>query len=149
MADADPHPVFVAIEPLLAIVGGEVLAPGDLTTGDIAIEWEGEAIGGIRLGSLTDALDRMVGHLEAELGAPLDQLSRTAKQRAVHMLDEQGAFLLRKSIDDIADRMGVSRITVYNYLSQSRRHVTTAPTATATRGQAASAQGESDHPPRT
>jgi predicted transcriptional regulator YheO len=36
------------------------------------------------------------------------------------MLDEQGAFLLRKSIDDIADRMGVSRITVYNYLSQSR-----------------------------
>jgi hypothetical protein len=120
MGDTGDHPVFVAFEPLLAIVGGEILAPADLTTGDIPIEWEGDRIGGIRLGSLSDALDRMVGHIEAELGAPLADLSRTAKQRAVHMLDEQGAFLLRKSIDDIADRMGVSRITVYNYLSQSR-----------------------------
>ena len=120
MGDTEAHPVFIAIEPLLAIVGGEVLSPDDVATGDIPIEWNGETIGGIRLGSLSDALDRMVGHIEAELGAPLADLSRTAKQRAVHMLDEQGAFLLRKSIDDIADRMGVSRITVYNYLSQSR-----------------------------
>lgn len=120
MGNAPAHPVFVAIQPLLPIVGGEVVAPDDIATGDIPIEWEGETIGGIRLGSLSDALDRMIGHIEAELGGPLAELSRTAKQQAVHMLDEQGAFLLRKSIDDVADRMGVSRITVYNYLSQSR-----------------------------
>lgn len=121
MGDTRAHPVFAAIEPLLAIVGGEILPPKDLATGDIPIEWDGKTIGGIRLGSLSNALDRMVGHIEAELGAPLAELSRTAKQRAVHMLDEQGAFLLRKSIDDVADRMGVSRITVYNYLSQARQ----------------------------
>ena len=111
MAEPNPHPVFAAIEPLLAIVGGEVIGAGELATGDIPIDWEGSTIGGIRLGSLTDALDRMVAHIETELGAPLADLERTQKQDAIRMLDEQGAFLLRKSIDDIADRMGVSRIT--------------------------------------
>ena len=120
MKSATTHPVFTAFEPLLAIVGGEVIDPGDIATGDIPIEWEGTTIGGIRLGSLTDALDRMVGHIEAELGAPLSGLGRTEKQDAIRMLDEQGAFLLRKSIDDIADRMGVSRITIYNYLTLVR-----------------------------
>jgi hypothetical protein len=120
MSTSTPHQVFAAIEPLLAIVGGEVIDPSELETGDILVEWEGETIGGIRLGSLTDALDRMVGHIEAELGAPLAELSRTQKQDAIRILDDQGAFLLRKSIDDIADRMGVSRITIYNYLTHVR-----------------------------
>lgn len=120
MGGASTHPVFRAIEPLLAIVGGEVIEPDDMGTGDIPIEWDEALIGGVRLGSLTDALDRMVGHIEAELGGSLADLSRTAKQDAIRMLDEQGAFLLRKSIDDIADRMGVSRITIYNYLTHVR-----------------------------
>ena len=120
MGSGSTHPVFRAIEPLLAIVGGEVIEPEDMETGDIPIEWDEAVVGGVRLGSLTDALDRMVGHIEAELGGKLADLGRTAKQDAIRMLDEQGAFLLRKSIDDIADRMAVSRITVYNYLSQSR-----------------------------
>ena len=38
----------------------------------------------------------------------------------VRMLDEQGAFQLRKSIEYIADVMGVSRITIYNYLNAIR-----------------------------
>ncbi len=120
MAAASTHPVFTAIEPLMAIVGGEVIEPDAMETGDIPIEWDGDLIGGVRLGSLTDALDRMVGHIETELGASLVDLGRTQKQDAIRMLDEQGAFLLRKSIDDIADRMGVSRITIYNYLTHVR-----------------------------
>jgi predicted transcriptional regulator YheO len=33
------------------------------------------------------------------------------------MLDERGAFLLRGAVDDMARIMGVSRITIYNYLN--------------------------------
>jgi len=33
------------------------------------------------------------------------------------MFDERGAFLLRGAVDDIAEIMGVSRITIYNYLN--------------------------------
>jgi predicted transcriptional regulator YheO len=35
----------------------------------------------------------------------------------VRLLHERGAFLLRKAADDVADTMGVSRITIYNYLN--------------------------------
>lgn len=119
MPGAD-HPVFDAIAPLLAVVGGVAIDPAAATDGDVPIVWEGTTIGAVRLGSLSDALDRMVAHIETELGAPLDALSRTDKQTAIRRLDEQGAFLLRKSIDDIADRMEVSRITVYNYLTNVR-----------------------------
>lgn len=120
MADAVDHPVFQAIEPLLILVGGEVVGPDELDSGDVPICWQNTVVGGVRLGSLTDALDRMVAHVEAELGGDLPSLSRTDKQTAVRMLDDQGAFLLRKSIDDVAERMGVSRITIYNYLTLSR-----------------------------
>ena len=36
------------------------------------------------------------------------------------MLDERGAFQLRKAIEDVAAMMGVSRITIYNYLNAIR-----------------------------
>ena len=120
MPAAPSHPVFAAIEPLLEAVGGRVVEPGELIQSDIPIRWDDAVVGGIRLGSLTDALDRMVDKIEADLGGELDELSRTDKQRAVRMLDEQGAFLLRKSIEDVAERMGVSRITIYNYLTSIR-----------------------------
>ena len=114
------HPVFEAIDALLASIGGEVIAPEDIAAGDVPVVWEADTIGAIRLGSLTSALDRMVSSIETDFGAPLHDLDRVGKQRAVRMLDEQGAFLLRKSIDDVADRMGVSRITIYNYLTAIR-----------------------------
>jgi hypothetical protein len=120
MADPADHPVFQAIEPLLILVGGDAVGADELDQGDVPIAWEGAVIGGVRLGSLSDALDRMVAHVESELGAALASLSRTDKQLAVRMLDDQGAFLLRKSIEDVAERMGVSRITIYNYLTLSR-----------------------------
>ena len=39
----------------------------------------------------------------------------------MRLLHERGAFVLRKAVDDIADRMHVSRITVYNYLNAITR----------------------------
>ncbi len=114
------HPVFAAIQPLLTLVGGEVLAPADLQPGDVTVTWDGEVIGGIRLESLSNALDRMVNHIEQELGGKIADLSRKDKQAAVRMLDERGAFQLRKAIEDVAAMMGVSRITIYNYLNAIR-----------------------------
>jgi uncharacterized protein YqgV (UPF0045/DUF77 family) len=75
---------------------------------------------GIGPTSLHDALSRMIADVERELGAPLAELSREDKQAAVRMLDAGGAFLLRKAVDDIADAMGVSRITIYNYLNAEK-----------------------------
>jgi len=79
-------------------------------------------LGGVGLpdGGLHGALPRMIEQVEAELGGRLSDLSREDKQRAVRILDDRGAFLLRRSVDEVADAMGVSRITVYNYLNAVR-----------------------------
>ena len=39
----------------------------------------------------------------------------------MHLLDERGAFQLRKSVEEVADALGVSRFTVYNYLNAGAR----------------------------
>ena len=73
----------------------------------------GEAVS---VGNLHDALADMVREIERELG-PADEWDREAKQAAVRMLSERGAFLLRGAVEDVAEVMGVSRITIYNYLN--------------------------------
>ncbi|WP_199430333.1 helix-turn-helix domain-containing protein [Qaidamihabitans albus] len=63
-------------------------------------------------------LDRLVREVEAEVGSPLAELDRPGKQRAVRLLEERGAFQLRKSVAAIAEALGVTRFTVYNYLNR-------------------------------
>ena len=70
---------------------------------------------------LVDVNPQAGAAVEAELGGRLPMLSREDKQRAVRLLDERGAFILRRAVEDVADAMGVSRITVYNYLNAIHR----------------------------
>lgn len=66
---------------------------------------------------LHDALANMIRAVERDLGASPTEWTRDQKQAVVRQLDEQGAFLLRGAVDDMAKIMGVSRITIYNYLN--------------------------------
>ncbi|MBM3741614.1 MAG: transcriptional regulator [Actinobacteria bacterium] len=92
-----------------------------MTGADVPLEVDGQVVGAVRLPALHGALDRMIESVERELGAKLPDLSRTEKQRAIRLLDERGAFTLRRAVEDVADSMGVSRITVYNYLNSLHR----------------------------
>lgn len=67
--------------------------------------------------NLHTALARAVAIVEQEFGDSLDQLGRADKQIAVRRLNDQGVFLLRGAVEEIAERMGVSRVTLYNYLN--------------------------------
>jgi uncharacterized protein YqgV (UPF0045/DUF77 family) len=67
---------------------------------------------------LNDALARLIADVEREMGAKLGELDRAGKQRAVRVLRERGAFDLRKSVSSVADALGVTRFTVYNYLNR-------------------------------
>lgn len=112
--------IFAAMGQLLDAIGGDPVTAEEVMPGDIPIEWDGRVVGAVRLPPLSHALELLVARIEGELGASLADLDRVEKQIAVRMLDEQGAFLLRKSIEYIADAMGVSRITIYNYLNAIR-----------------------------
>jgi len=112
------HPLLVAVEPVADAVGGTVVPCEELAPGDVPLRWDGAVVGGLRLpAELHGALDRLITSVERELGARLTALSREDKQRAVRLLDERGAFTLRKAVEDVADALGVSRFTVYNYLN--------------------------------
>ena len=71
----------------------------------------------LNVAPLHDALGNMIRAAERDIGTNSDQWSRAEKQQVVRMLDERGAFLLRGAVDDMARIMGVSRITIYNYLN--------------------------------
>ncbi|NNE95655.1 MAG: transcriptional regulator [Acidimicrobiales bacterium] len=121
------HPVLEALAPIAKAVGGEIVPKSDIASGDVPVQWDGTTIAGFRLAPMQTALDRLVASVENELGSKLAALDRVEKQVAVRLLDEKGAFLLRKSIEDVADQMGVSRITIYNYLNTVRETASSKP----------------------
>jgi hypothetical protein len=122
------HPLLVALAPLLDRLHAELVAPDRLAPSDVPLVWEGETVAGVRLpddpGESTPEavgdLGRLLEDLAAELGAPLRDLPRPQKQRAVRLLEERGAFTYRKSAETVADALNVSRFTVYNYLNRGR-----------------------------
>jgi uncharacterized protein YqgV (UPF0045/DUF77 family) len=67
---------------------------------------------------LNSALDRLIADVERELGGKLAGLDRAGKQHAVRLFKERGAFTLRKSVATVAEALGVTRFTVYNYLNR-------------------------------
>ena len=115
------HPLIRAVKPVVDAVGASFVAVGDMEASDVPLVWEGRTIAAVRMPPLHGALDRLIDAVEAELGGRLPLLSREDKQRAVRLLDERGAFILRRAVEDVADAMGVSRITVYNYLNAIHR----------------------------
>jgi len=115
------HPLLDTVQPLLNALGATVVAVNDITKADVPLVWEGKVVAGVRLPALHGAMDRLIHSVEQELGGRLALLSRAEKQRAIRLLDERGAFILRRAVEDVADAMGVSRITVYNYLNSLHR----------------------------
>ena len=118
---ATPHPLIVAVQPVVDAVGATLVPADEVEGSDVPLTWDGEVVGAVRMPPLHGALDRLIEAVEAELGDSLPRLSREDKQRAVRLLDERGAFILRRAVEDVADAMGVSRITVYNYLNAIHR----------------------------
>jgi hypothetical protein len=111
------HPLLRALEPVAESLGAELVGPRHVRAGDVPLEWEGVVVGGLRLPGMQGSLERMMAAVEHELGAAFAHMSREQKQLAVRMLDDRGAFALRRSVESVADAMGVSRFTIYNYLN--------------------------------
>lgn len=115
------HPLVLAVRPIVEALGAQVLPLADREPGDLPLKWEGTEVAVVRMAPLHGALDRLLEGVERELGNRLPLLDRADKQRAIRLLDERGAFTLRRAVEDVADAMGVSRITVYNYLNALHR----------------------------
>lgn len=124
LIDAPEHPFASALRPLVEAMGVELLSPDQAREGDVPLRWDGVVVAAARLpqrkASVHGALSELITEVEREIGGPLADLSRAQKQVAARMLYERGAFALRNAADDVADAMGVSRVTIYNYLNAVR-----------------------------
>ncbi len=128
-----------ALQPLLSRVGGRVVTDA-VETQDVEVGWPGGPTVRVRLdaasggsvvvaanpsvtepASLSDGLARLIAEVERELGGDLADLPRDGKQRAVRLLEERGAFEMRRSAETVAQALGVTRFTVYNYLHRTGR----------------------------
>jgi hypothetical protein len=118
---SEPHPLLVALQPLVDAAGAEAVGPDEIAGSDVPLAWDGAVVGGVRLPPIHGSLDRLIAVVEAESGGPLASLDRPGKQRAIRRLDDLGAFVLRRAVEDIAAALGISRITVYSYLNALHR----------------------------
>ncbi|MEP6650418.1 MAG: helix-turn-helix domain-containing protein [Lapillicoccus sp.] len=127
----DARSLAEALDPLLRRVGGEVIPAGRARPDDIAVAVQGGPVVHVRLPSVTadtatdsepadlsDGLARLIADVERELGGPLALVQRAGKQQAVRLLEERGAFEMRRSAETVAEALGVTRFTVYNYLNR-------------------------------
>jgi len=115
------HPVLAPLQPLVDALGCSMIDSSQIEAADIPLVYEGELIAAVRLPDLHGALARLIDSVEREMGQQLPDMNREQKQLAIRLLDDRGAFTLRRAVEDVADAMGVSRITVYNYLNAIHR----------------------------
>jgi predicted transcriptional regulator YheO len=69
---------------------------------------------------LVAVMDAMITQAINEVGKPVPRMTREAKIAVVERLDRQGATQMRKSVESIATRLGISRGTAYAYLDEAR-----------------------------
>jgi predicted transcriptional regulator YheO len=69
---------------------------------------------------LVAVMDAMVTEAIREIGKPMGQMSRDDRIAVLTRLDKQGALQMRKSVESIAARLGISRVTAYSYLEEAR-----------------------------
>lgn len=112
------HELLRAVKPLTDALGAQVISVGKVRDGDIPLRWEGELVGGVRLPERPRDIEWFLARVELTYDRPLAELDRVEKQRVVKQLNEAGAFALRKSVEQVAEVLGVSRFTVYNYLNR-------------------------------
>lgn len=66
--------------------------------------------------NVSDLLDDLIRQADELVGKPPALMNKDDKVRAVQFLNSQGAMLITKSGDKIAQHLGISKYTLYSYL---------------------------------
>lgn len=62
-----------------------------------------------------DLIDRIIAHYGNE------ELKRKEKIKIIKFMDEKGIFLIKGSVDKVAEKLGISKVTVYSYLDEIKK----------------------------
>lgn len=70
--------------------------------------------------SVNELLDTLLMEAQENIGKPPALMSKEDKIRLIQLLDQKGAFLIKKSGEKICGYLGISKFTLYNYLEESK-----------------------------
>ncbi|MCP2262775.1 transcriptional regulator [Promicromonospora thailandica] len=69
---------------------------------------------------IASLLDTMIGDAIAAVGRPVAMMGKGDRVAVLRALDARGAFHVKRSVETVAKRLGISRVTAYAYLDQLR-----------------------------
>lgn len=67
-------------------------------------------------------MQKLVLEVLEGFGRPISYLSKDDKVSIVSLLNDKGIFLIKGSVEYVAEKLCVSRYTIYNYLEEIRLH---------------------------
>ncbi|MBH5320115.1 transcriptional regulator [Paenibacillus sp. GSMTC-2017] len=70
--------------------------------------------------NVNELLDTLLQETQEIIGRPPALMSKEDKIRLIQLLDQKGAFLIKKSGEKICSYLGISKFTLYNYLEESK-----------------------------
>jgi predicted transcriptional regulator YheO len=76
--------------------------------------------GEIFASDINELLDQMIEEAVASTGKTVSMLRRDDRLAILRTLDERGAFSVKRAVERVSGRLGISRVTVYNYLDEIR-----------------------------
>lgn len=63
-------------------------------------------------------IEKMIAEVIEVLNKPIELMNKDEKMTFVKILDEKGVFLVKGTVDDLAEMLGVSKFTIYNWLEK-------------------------------
>lgn len=71
-------------------------------------------------GNIDTTLNLMMKSELAKTGKEVGELTKDEKSQIVNNLEKKGAFLIKKSVERVAEFLDISRFTIYNYLNSNK-----------------------------
>lgn len=63
---------------------------------------------------MTDLVDNIAGDV------PDGAMSREKRLELIRFMDQRGVFLVKGAVERVAEKLGISKVTVYSYLDDVR-----------------------------
>ncbi|MCG7406236.1 helix-turn-helix transcriptional regulator [Paenibacillus sp. ACRRX] len=75
--------------------------------------------------NVNDLLDALLQEAQETVAKPVAVMTKDDKMRMIGLLDQKGAFLIKKSSEKICTYLGISKYTLYSYLDESKNTINT------------------------
>ncbi|UUZ83259.1 PAS domain-containing protein [Paenibacillus sp. P26] len=70
--------------------------------------------------NVAEIADDLIDRIIAQYGN--GELKRKEKIQLIKFMDEKGIFLIKGSVDKVAEKLGISKVTVYSYLDELKKN---------------------------